>query len=92
MILWSCDAKETEMSVVEITQEYGYNFVILDSDGDEAKDDIAKLTCLGMSGGYGAFRLEGCISGKKNYTKTFDSEEYSTDEQTYNFPRTSIES
>ena len=61
----------------------GYDFVIFDSDGDGVKDDIAELTCLGMSGGYGSFKLEVFISGSNSYRKVFDSEEYEIDESNY---------
>ena len=61
----------------------GYDFVIFDSDGDGTKDDIAKLACLGMSGGCGSFRLEVFISGENSYRKVFDSEQYSLNQETY---------
>ena len=61
----------------------GYDFIILDSDGDGTKNDIAKLTCLGMSGGYGSFRLEVFVSGEHNYRKVFDSDQYVLEEETY---------
>ena len=61
----------------------GYDFVIFESDGNGVKNDIAKLTCLGMSGGYGSFRLEVFISGENSYRKVFDSEQYALDEETY---------
>ena len=61
----------------------GYDFVIFDSDGDGVKDDIAELTCLGMSGGYGSFRLEVFVSGENSYRKVFDSEQYTLDDATY---------
>ena len=61
----------------------GYDFVIVDSDGDGVKDDIAELTCLGMSGGYGSFRLEVFVSGENSYLKVFDSEQYALEEETY---------
>lgn len=60
-----------------------YDFVVFDSNGDSIKDDIAELTCLGMSGGYGSFRLEVFISGENSYCKVFDSEQYTIDEVTY---------
>ena len=62
---------------------FGYDFVIFDSDGDGVKDDIAELTCLGMSGGYGSFRLEVFVSGGNSYRKVFDSEQYTLDDATY---------
>ena len=49
----------------------------------DAQDDIAELTCLGMSGGYGSFKLEVFISGENNYRKVFDSEQYTLDDDTY---------
>ena len=61
----------------------GYDFVIFDSNGDGVKDDIAKLTCLGMSGGYGSFRFEVFVSGERSYCKVFDSEQYMLDDATY---------
>lgn len=61
----------------------GYDFVIFDSDGDGVKDDIAALACLGMSGGYGSFRLEVFVSGENGYRKVFASEQYEMDELTY---------
>jgi hypothetical protein len=54
----------------------GYDFIAFDSDGDGTKDDIAELTCLGMSGGYGSFRLEVYVSGMNDYRKIFDSEQH----------------
>ena len=61
----------------------GYDFVIFDSDGDGTKDDIAELTCLGMSSGYGSFRLEVFMPGENSYRKVFDSEQYALEEETY---------
>ena len=89
LLLSSCSVNRkgksttADNSAVDAPNEYGYNFVIFDSDGDGAKDDIAKLTCLGMSGGYGSFRLEVFTSREKSYTKVFDSEEYTIDDATY---------
>ena len=42
-----------------------------------------QLTCLGMSGGYGSFRLEIFISGENSYRKVFDSEQYMLDDAMY---------
>lgn len=61
----------------------GYDFILFDSNGDGVKDDIAELTCLGMSGGYGSFKLEVFMSGSNSYRKVFDSEEYEIDESNY---------
>ena len=61
----------------------GYDFVIFDSDGDSVKDDIAEFTCLGISGGYGSFKLEVFTSGENNYRKVFDSKQYTVDESTH---------
>lgn len=61
----------------------GYDFVIFDSDGNGVKDDIAELTCLGMSGGYGSFRLEVFLVGENSYRKVFDSEQYALDKEMY---------
>ena len=89
LLLSSCssnamsESTTADLSAVGIPKEYGYNFVIFDSDGDGVKDDIAKLTCLGMSGGYGSFRLEVFTSKEESYTKAFDSEEYTMDDATY---------
>ena len=60
-----------------------YDFILFDSHGDGVKDDIAELTCLGMSGGYGSFKLEVFISGSNSYHKVFDSEEYEIDKSNY---------
>ena len=75
------------------TEVLGCDFVIFDSDGDGTKDDIAELTCLGMSGGYGSFRVEAFISEENSYRKVFDSEQHEIDISTYkNFPKISMES
>ena len=68
---------------VETHKVLEYDFVVFDSDGDGAKDDIAKLTCLGMSGGYGGFKLEVFVSKAKSHQKIFDSEQYTLDDDTY---------
>lgn len=97
LVLSSCSVNSkgksttADLSAVDIPKEYGYNFVIFDSDGDGVKDDIAKLTCLGMSGGYGSFQLEVFTSGEKSYTKIFDSKEYTMDEATYQMLHESID-
>lgn len=88
LILTSCSSKEIETpmaedSAVGTVESFGYDFVIFDSDGNGSPDDIAKLTCLGMSGGYGSFKLEVFISGEDSYCKVFDSEEYSMDKIAY---------
>lgn len=86
LLLSSCTSTETPTAdncTVAAPESYGYNFVLFDSDGDGIKDDIAELTCLGMSGGYGSFRLAVFISGAKSYQKVFDSEQYEMDESTY---------
>lgn len=70
-------------SAVGTPEALGYDFVIFDSDGDGVKDDVSKLTCLGMSGGYGSFRLEVFISGENSYPKIFDSEQYEMEESIY---------
>ena len=79
----SSETPTADNSAVGVPEAFGYDFVIFDSDGDGTKDDIAKLTCLGMSGGYGSFRLEVFASGENNYRKVFDSEQYTLDESTY---------
>ena len=89
LMLSSCASESpTETSAVDNPaagepEVLGYDFVIFDSDGDDVKDDIAELTCLGMSGGYGSFRLEVFVSGERNYCKVFDSEQYTLDDATY---------
>ena len=89
LLLSSCssntlsEAPTADNSAVGEPELLGYDFVIFDSDGDGVKDDIAMLTCLGMSGGYGSFRLEVFISGENSYRKVFDSEQYALDEETY---------
>ncbi len=77
------DTPSTANSAVEAPEPLGYDFLFFDSDGDGGKDDIAELTCLGMSGGYGSFRLEVFVSGEGSYRKVFDSERYEMDEATY---------
>ena len=69
-------------SAVTAEKVYGYDFVLFDSDGNGVKDDVAELNCLGMTGGYGAFRLEVFVSGENNYQKVFDSEQYTIDKET----------
>ena len=89
LTLSSCASESpTETSAIDNPaavepEALGYDFVIFDSDGDGVKDDIAELTCLGMSGGYGSFRVEVFISGENSYRKVFDSEQYALDEETY---------
>ena len=89
LTLSSCASESpTETSAVDNPaavepEALGYDFVIFDSDGDGVKDDIAELTCLGMSGGYGSFRLEVFTSGGNSYRKVFDSEEYEIDESNH---------
>ncbi len=73
----------TDRSAVGTPEPLGYDFVIFNSDGDGVKDDVAKLTCLEMSGGYGAFRLAVFVSGEIGYREVFDSEQYAMDELTY---------
>ena len=75
----------SDNSAVGDPEALGYDFVIFDSDGDGdgVKDDIAELTCLGMSGGYGSFGLEVFVSGENSYRKVFDSEKYEVDKSTY---------
>ena len=70
----------TDRSTVGTPEPLGYDFVMFNSDGDGVKDDVAKLTCLGMSGGNGLFRLEVFVSGETDYRKVFDSERYEMDE------------
>lgn len=77
--LSSCVSAQVEKHAGTVAQENGYDCVLFDSDGDGVKDDRARLACLGMAGGYGAFRLE-VFNGE---AKIFDSENYSIDEQTY---------
>lgn len=79
----SNEAPMADNSAVGVPEPLGYNFVIFDSDSDGIKDDIAELTCLGMSGGYGSFRLEVFISGENSYCKVFDSEQFEMDESAY---------
>jgi hypothetical protein len=55
LLLSSCTSNTskiptTDNSAVGQPEALGYDFVIFDSDGDGVKDDIAELTCLGMSG------------------------------------------
>ena len=89
LTLSSCASESsTETSAVDNPAAFepealGYDFVIFDSDGDGIKDDISKLTCLGMSGGYGSFRLEVFVAGENRYRKVFDSEQYTLDDATY---------
>lgn len=89
LILSSCssnastDRPKEDNSSVNVTEPLGYDFVIFDSDDNAVKDDIAELTCLGMSGGYGSFRLEVFVSGEKSYYKVFDSEQYTLDDAIY---------
>ncbi len=88
LLLCSCHTKiksktPTANNAVGEPWPLGYDFIAFDSDGDGTKDDIAELTCLGMSGGYGSFRLEVYVSGMNGYTKIFDSERYVMDELTY---------
>ena len=90
LTLSSCSSNATtetpptsDNSAVGVPEVLGYDFVIFDSDGDGTKDDIAKLACLGMSGGCGSFRLEVFISGENSYRKVFDSEQYSLNQETY---------
>ena len=79
----SLEISTADHSVVGEPEVLGYDFILFDSDGDSVKDDIAELTCLGMSGGYGSFKLEVFTSGENNYRKVFDSEQYTVDESTY---------
>ena len=89
LLLSSCSsntlskAPTADNSSVNVPEPLRYDFVIFDSDGDGVKDDIAKLTRLGMSGGYGSFRLEIFVLGETHYRKVFDSEQYILDEETY---------
>ena len=89
LMLSSCASNtSTETLTADIStggepETLGYDFVIFDSDGDGTKDDFAELTCLGMSGGYGSFRIEVFISGENSYRKVFDSEQYKIDESVY---------
>lgn len=89
LILSSCasniatDTPASDNYAEGVPEPLRYNFVIFDSDGDGVKDDIAELTCLGMSGGYGSFRLEVFIYGENRYRKVFDSEQYSLNQKTY---------
>lgn len=73
----------SDNSAVGDQEALGYNFIIFDSDGDGTKADIVQLTCLGMSGGYGSFRLEVFTFDKNSYHKVFDSEQYTVNESTY---------
>lgn len=79
----SNEAPTADNSAVGVPEPLGYNFVIFDSDGDGVKDDFAELTCLGMSGGYGSFRLEIFVSGEHSYRKVFDSDQHPLDEEIY---------
>lgn len=89
LMLSSCASNtSTETPTADIStggepEPLGYDFVIFDSDGDGTKDDFAELTYLGMSGGYGSFRIEVFISGENSYRKVFDSAQYTVDESTY---------
>ena len=89
LALSSCSSNATtetltaDNSAVSEPEALVYNFVIFDSDGDGVKDDIAELTCLGMSGGYGSFILKVFVSGESSYRKVFDSEQYTLDDATY---------
>ena len=71
-------------SVTDLSVPLGHDDLLFDSDGDGVKDDVAELTCLGMSGGYGTCRLEVFVSEKSDYRKVFDSDQYILDESTYN--------
>ena len=88
VFLSSCSANSSEMLTVDISsvsipESLGCDFIIFDSDGDGVKDDIAEFTCLGMTGGYGSFKLEVYVSEENCYRKMFDSEQYMLDEFTY---------
>ena len=50
--------------------------ILFDSDGDGVKSDLAVLSALGGTGGYGQHRLEVYEDGKR---KIFDSTEYAVD-------------
>lgn len=84
-LLASCSPQSVQTPVADhsIPEPLGYDFLFFDSDGDGVKDDIAELTCLGMSGGYGSFGLEVFVPGEGSYRKVFDSERYEMDETTY---------
>ena len=84
-LLTACSPKVTPLSVADhsIPEPLGYDFLLFDSDGDGVRDDIIELTCLGMSGGYGSFKLGVFVSGEKSYQKAFDSERYEMDGATY---------
>ena len=77
------DTPATDISVAGEPEALGYDFIIFDSDGDGIKDDIAELTCLGISGGYGSFGLKVFVSGESSYRKVLDSEQYTLDDATY---------
>ena len=79
----SFEISTADYSVVGESEVLGYDFILFDSNGDGIKEDIAELTCLGMSGGCGSFKLEVFISGSNSYRKVFDSEEYEIDESNY---------
>ena len=79
----SLEISTADHSVVGEPEVLGYDFILFDSNGDGIKEDIAELTCLGMSGGYGSFKLEVFISGSNSYHKVFDSEEYEIDKSNY---------
>ena len=89
LMLSSCSSNATTETpaadnlVLGVPEVLGYDFILFDSNGDCVKDDVAKLTCLGMSGGCGSFRLEVFISGENSYRKVFDSEQYALEEETY---------
>ena len=79
----SLEISTADHSVVGEPEVLGYDFILFDSNGDGIKEDIAELTCLGMSGGYGSFKLEVFISGSNSYHKVFDSEKYEIDKSNY---------
>ena len=79
----SLEISTADHSVVGEPEVFGYDFILFDSNGDGIKEDIAELTCLGMSGGYGSFKLEVFISGSNSYHKVFDSEKYEIDKSNY---------
>ena len=60
-----------------------YDFIFFDSDGDGIKEDIAELRCVGMSGGYGSFRLFVYVLRENEYVRIFDSKDYTIDYTDY---------